>query len=31
MEGHGVIVLDVAGGAIARLDVYLDAELAARF
>ena len=31
MPDHGVMVLDVAGGAIARIDVYLDAELAARF
>ena len=31
IEDHGVIVLDVAGGAIARLDVYLDAKVAARF
>jgi RNA polymerase sigma-70 factor, ECF subfamily len=31
MHDHGVIVLDVVGGAIARLDVYLDASLAARF
>jgi RNA polymerase sigma-70 factor (ECF subfamily) len=31
MEGHGVMVLDVAGGAVARIDVFLDAALAARF
>jgi hypothetical protein len=31
MEGHGVMVLDVTGGAVARIDVFLDAALAARF
>ena len=31
MPGHGVIVVHVAGGAIERLEVHLDAALAARF
>jgi RNA polymerase sigma-70 factor, ECF subfamily len=31
MEHHGVIVLEVAGGAIAALEVFIDPELARRF